>query len=109
MTFLFSISYSLFVQFDLVCEYSSLAKLSHTLFIAGQGLGALVFTKFSDRYGRKPVIGLCNLGLLICGLVIAYAPNFAVYACFKLACGTMQQVSIILKSFLVSVFDVQTK
>ncbi|XP_012944037.1 solute carrier family 22 member 16 [Aplysia californica] len=78
-------------QFDLVCERDSLAKLSQTLVIAGQGIGAVLTTIASDRLGRKMVLIGSNIGLMLCGLAIAYAPNYIVFATFKFIVGGFQQ------------------
>ena len=85
------VSSSVVSEFDLVCEDAYLAKLSQTLVIVGQGFGAVLITIVSDRLGRRPVLIAANLGLLVCGLVVAYAPNFLVFAIFKFIIGGFQQ------------------
>ncbi|XP_005109395.1 organic cation transporter-like protein [Aplysia californica] len=78
-------------QFGLVCGRANLARLTQTLVIAGQGIGAVLTTIVSDRLGRKIVLVSTNLALLPLGLVNAYAPNFAVFACTKFLIGAFQQ------------------
>ena len=73
-----------------------LAKFSQTMVILGQGVGAVLGTIFSDRFGRKAAIIWSNFGLLVCGIVIAYAPNVTVFTVFKFFVGAFQQVGNVL-------------
>lgn len=92
-------------QFDLVCDRESLAKLSQTLVIAGQGVGAVLITIASDRLGRKSVLIGMNLGLLVSGLIVAYSPNYLVFAIFKFVTGAFQQGAItVMYTFGVELF-----
>ncbi|GFN92063.1 solute carrier family 22 member 7 [Plakobranchus ocellatus] len=68
-----------------------LARLSQTMVIVGQGLGAVLNTFLSDRFGRKTVLVASSFGLLSCGLAAAYAPNAIVFVVFKFLIGGFQQ------------------
>ncbi|GFN92057.1 organic cation transporter-like protein [Plakobranchus ocellatus] len=46
---------------------------------------------FSDWYGRKIIVVSSNFGLLVCGLMIAVAPNAATFIIFKFLIGGFQQ------------------
>ncbi|CAL1546071.1 unnamed protein product [Lymnaea stagnalis] len=81
-------------EFDLVCDRANLARLSQTLVIAGQGVGAVLATILSDRFGRKVVLVTSNLGMLVSGLVVAFAPNYSVFAVFKFCAGAFQQGTV---------------
>ncbi|GFN92071.1 solute carrier family 22 member 8 [Plakobranchus ocellatus] len=89
---------SVISQFDLVCDMDWLARLSQTMVIVGQGLGAVLTTFLSDRFGRKTVLVASSFGLLICGLVVAYAPNAIVFVVFKFLIGGFQQGIVALKA-----------
>ena len=79
-------------QFDLVCGREYLASLSQSLLIVGQGLGVLISTPLSDRFGRKVVLVSANLGMLLAGLVIAASPDIMVFVAVKFLVGAFQQV-----------------
>ena len=83
-----------FLQFDLVCDREHLASLSQSLTIAGQGIGVLLTTPLADRLGRKVVLVSSNLGMLICGLLIALSQNVTMFIIFKFCVGGFQQVGI---------------
>ncbi|GFN92070.1 solute carrier family 22 member 8 [Plakobranchus ocellatus] len=89
---------SVISQFDLVCDMDWLARLSQTMVIVGQGLGAVLTTFLSDRFGRKTVLVASSFGLLSCGLVVAYAPNAIVFVIFKFLIGGFQQGVVALKT-----------
>ncbi|XP_070174694.1 organic anion transporter 3-like [Littorina saxatilis] len=78
-------------EFDLVCSRSLLADLLQTLVIMGQGVGAVVASVLSDRYGRKPILVWSQLGLLLVGLTMGLAPSYAFLACLKFCVGCLQQ------------------
>ncbi|GFR68655.1 solute carrier family 22 member 8 [Elysia marginata] len=78
-------------QYNLVCDKEWLAKFSQTAVILGQGIGGILSSIFSDRRGRKTTIVFSNFGLLVCGLVSAYAPNFVVFIVFRVLIGGFQQ------------------
>lgn len=81
------------LQFDLVCDKSSLAELIQTLVMAGQLVGAAFASSLSDRLGRKTVHLCSNLMILIFGISVAFAPNYTTLAIMKFILGVFQQVS----------------
>ena len=46
---------STFFQWDLVCQKDYLKDTSQTVMVAGVMCGAMIFSVFSDLFGRKPV------------------------------------------------------
>ena len=95
------------LKFDLVCDRSALSSLSQTLLMLGQGLGALLFTALSDRYGRKR-INIITHALLMAGRVaLAFVPDYVTFAIFKLFIGAVQQVSFttIFECYLVFILN----
>jgi MFS family permease len=61
-------------QFDLVCDRSDLASLTQSYFMSGYLVSGLVFSYYSDKYGRRPVVWLSFtleiLALLSCSLSV---------------------------------------
>ncbi|KAH9489367.1 hypothetical protein Btru_056477 [Bulinus truncatus] len=82
-------------QFNLVCDRINLARLSQTLVIAGQAVGAILGTMLSDKFGRKLILVASNVGLLVSGLAIAFAPTYTTFAAFKFIAGGFQQKDLV--------------
>ncbi|GFN92054.1 solute carrier family 22 member 8 [Plakobranchus ocellatus] len=82
---------SVISQFDLVCDMDWLARLSQSMVIAGQGVGVVINTFLSDRFGRKTMLVSTSFCLLGCGLAVAYAPNAIVFVALKFLIGGFQQ------------------
>ncbi|GFN92048.1 solute carrier family 22 member 16 [Plakobranchus ocellatus] len=91
---------SVISQFDLVCDMDWLARLSQSMVIAGQGVGVVINTFLSDRFGRKTVLVSTSFCLLGCGLAVAYAPNAIVFVVLKFLIGGFQQGILVSKATL---------
>ncbi|KAK3792836.1 hypothetical protein RRG08_028226 [Elysia crispata] len=78
-------------QFHLVCAMDWVARLSQMMLFLGQGIGAYLTSFFSDRFGRKTTIVTSNFGLLVCGLIVAFAPDPIIFMIFKFLIGGFQQ------------------
>nr|KAG5711516.1 hypothetical protein BaRGS_025943 [Batillaria attramentaria] len=83
--------FSFRTEFDLVCGSSLLGAFAQSLVIIGQGFGAVASSFFSDRYGRKKVLVISQIGLLVVGMAIGLAPSYAVLATLKFVAGAFQQ------------------
>ena len=59
----------------------------------GQGLGALLFTALSDRFGRKRIQVIAHVLLMGGGVVLGFAPDYVTFAIVKLFVGATQQVT----------------
>lgn len=81
------------MQFDLICDKSSLAELLQTLVMAGQMVGATCASSLSDRMGRKIVHLWSNLLTFIFGFGVGFASNYTTLALIKFMLGVFQQVS----------------
>ncbi|XP_053378644.1 organic cation transporter protein-like [Mercenaria mercenaria] len=81
-------------EWDLVCEKKELAEVSQTLLMLGQGVGALVFTSLSDRYGRKRIHIICHVIIFAVALATAFVPNFTLFAIMRMLTGAFQQLLI---------------
>ncbi|KAK7503603.1 hypothetical protein BaRGS_00005142 [Batillaria attramentaria] len=78
-------------EFDLVCDYTLLGSLAQSFVIMGQGVGAVIASIISDRFGRKNVLVGSQFGLLLVGMGIGLAPSYAVLGTLKFIVGGFQQ------------------
>ncbi|XP_032408114.1 solute carrier family 22 member 13-like [Xiphophorus hellerii] len=85
---------SLVTEFDLVCGKSGLIEASQSIYMAGILIGCLLVGAISDRFGRKFVILLSLLLLLLFAVITAFSPNIYVYIIFKFLCGSSGGVII---------------
>lgn len=83
-----------FLQWDLVCSKAGMGEMTQSLFIAGQGVGALLFPSLADHFGRKPIHILSLFIMMLSALISSVAPNYWVYAPTRFFCGVCQQVLI---------------
>jgi DHA1 family bicyclomycin/chloramphenicol resistance-like MFS transporter len=58
-----------------------------TAYFIGLGVGSLFYGSLSDRYGRRPVIIICLILMLIATLACALAPTFAIMLMARFAAG----------------------
>lgn len=87
----YSMGLYLLFQWDLVCEYDAIAKLTQLLLGAGMFLGATA-SQLSDRFGRKPIQIVFSIGLLFITLASAFAEDVIVFAVLRFFTGAFQQV-----------------
>ena len=82
-------------QWGLVCSRSNLAALAQSLVIGGQGIGALLMSHLSDRFGRKTVHVLSHIAVMTTMLIMAFSTNIYMLLALRLVAGTFQQVHIL--------------
>ncbi|KAL5004945.1 hypothetical protein ScPMuIL_018401 [Solemya velum] len=91
---------SFVTEWDLVCDKKVLAKLTQTLIILGQGIGAGFITTFADQYGRKPVHIVSHFFILILGIGTAFSGNFYILAPLRVLTGMSQQGVVLTSTIL---------
>ncbi|XP_041376386.1 steroid transmembrane transporter SLC22A24-like [Gigantopelta aegis] len=82
---------SIISDMNLVCDRKPLASLSQTVLFGGQAFGALTLPHLSDRYGRKPILILSTVALMVIGIGTALAPNYPTFAVLRFLVGAWQQ------------------
>jgi len=58
-----------------------------TIFFLGMMIGATIFGKMADKYGRRKVFLITVTGDVLFGLLSAFAPNFTALLCFRFLTG----------------------
>ena len=56
--------------------------------------GALFCTTLSDQFGRKPIILLSHVMMVIVGVANAFAPNYDIFAVLRFFTGVLLQVGV---------------
>ncbi|CAI9731808.1 organic cation transporter protein-like [Octopus vulgaris] len=66
-------------EFDLVCERKWLKSTSQSVFFSGFLVGSIIHGILSDRFGRRPIILLASVCLVICGVNKIFMPSFSIF------------------------------
>ncbi|KAF8778842.1 Organic cation transporter protein like [Argiope bruennichi] len=67
-------------QWNLVCDREWLISLSKSVFIAGYFLSATVFGYLADKFGRRPIIAMCNAIALVSAISSLFSTSFLMFA-----------------------------
>lgn len=60
-----------------------------SVFLAGTGIGALIYGPLSDRYGRKPILLIAVMGSAIASLACSFAPDFQIMMIMRFVHGLL--------------------
>ncbi|NWI30581.1 S22A3 protein, partial [Sula dactylatra] len=74
-------------EYNLVCSNAWMLDLSQAILNLGFLAGAFTLGYAADRYGRILIYLLSCLGVGICGIIVAFAPNFTVFLIFRFLQG----------------------
>ncbi|NXI70425.1 S22A3 protein, partial [Anseranas semipalmata] len=78
---------SIVSEYNLVCGRGWMLDLSQAILNLGFLAGAFTLGYAADRYGRILIYLLSCLGVGICGIIVAFAPNFTVFLIFRFLQG----------------------
>ncbi|KAL2306443.1 hypothetical protein Nmel_004363 [Mimus melanotis] len=78
---------SIVSEYDLVCGNAWMLDFSQAILNLGFLAGAFILGYAADRYGRIPIYLLSCLGVGICGIIVAFSPNFTVFLIFRFLQG----------------------
>ncbi|KFV88183.1 Solute carrier family 22 member 3 [Struthio camelus australis] len=74
-------------EYNLVCGNAWMLDLTQAILNLGFLAGAFTLGYAADRYGRILIYLLSCLGVGICGIIVAFAPNFTVFLIFRFLQG----------------------
>ncbi|XP_069137349.1 organic cation transporter protein-like isoform X2 [Argopecten irradians] len=95
-------------EYDLVCDGAERAELSQTLLIVGQMLGAAILPQCADRFGRKPVFVLSNIGILVAGIGGCFLPTITGFAIMRFLVGIGQQgMAMVMPAMILEMIPVE--
>lgn len=60
-----------------------------SVFLAGTGIGALIYGPLSDRYGRKPILLIAIIGAAVFSLACSITPDFEMMLVMRFAHGLL--------------------
>ncbi|XP_040285215.1 solute carrier family 22 member 3 isoform X2 [Bufo bufo] len=74
-------------QYNLVCKDAWKLDLTQASLNLGFLIGALTLGYAADRYGRKVTYLISSFGVGLCGIIVAFAPNFYILVFFRFLQG----------------------
>ncbi|XP_041376246.1 organic cation transporter protein-like [Gigantopelta aegis] len=97
----FSRHVSIVSEWDLVCDDIFMGSMSQAMFIAAQGLGAIIFTIISDRTGRKPVLISILAITLFLAVGIGFSASLPAFIVLRSAIGAVSEGAYLVSITLV--------
>lgn len=67
-----------------------------SVFLAGTGIGALIYGPLSDRYGRKPILLVATVGAATFSLACSISPTFEIMLVMRFAHGLLAAAMAVL-------------
>ncbi|XP_036364447.1 organic cation transporter protein-like [Octopus sinensis] len=95
-------------EFDLVCERKWLKSTLQSVYFAGYLVGSIVFGALSDRFGRRPILLLANICLVVSGVIKIFVPSLIIFL-ILLWIQAAGHVAFILVAFALTVESAPSK
>ncbi|XP_077977749.1 organic cation transporter protein-like [Glandiceps talaboti] len=89
-------------DFDLVCDKDWMKQLSKSIVLLGKLVGAVLFGQLSDRVGRRPVFFFSVVFGIVVGILTAFSPTYALFACGQFLLG-MAASGMYLVAFVIGI------
>uniref|UniRef100_A0A4W2DP83 Uncharacterized protein n=1 Tax=Bos indicus x Bos taurus TaxID=30522 RepID=A0A4W2DP83_BOBOX len=70
-------------KWDLVCDAQALRPMAQSIYLAGNPVGAAVWSQVSDRFGRRRVLTWIHLRVAMAATAAAFTPTFSMYCLFR--------------------------
>ena len=90
------------MQWNLICDKSSLTKLSQSMFFVGAMLGAWLWGTVADRMGRRKVYFATIALSAATGLGYSLAPSYSIFVLFRFLVA-VSVAGTILSSYVLSI------
>uniref|UniRef100_UPI00398EBC77 solute carrier family 22 member 6-A-like n=1 Tax=Pristiophorus japonicus TaxID=55135 RepID=UPI00398EBC77 len=95
-------------EWDLVCSWKSLKRISQSIYMAGLLTGAIILGRLSDKYGRRTLLLWSHFQMAISGTCGAFSTSFPLFCFWRFLCGTAVS-GIILNTFSLKVEWIPTR
>ncbi|NXU75215.1 S22A3 protein, partial [Oreotrochilus melanogaster] len=82
---------SIVSEYNLVCGNAWMLDFSQAILNLGFLVGAFTLCYAADRYGRILIYLLSCLGVGICGIIVAFSPNFTLFLIFRFLQGVFSK------------------
>ncbi|XP_072268662.1 solute carrier family 22 member 13-like [Pyxicephalus adspersus] len=91
---------TLVTEFNLVCHRKQLTDISQSIYMMGLLIGSIIFGPLGDRIGRRPVILISMLLMIVFGIGAAFVPDFYVFTALRCVVG-MAMSGVLINSLVI--------
>ncbi|XP_064456994.1 solute carrier family 22 member 7-like [Ornithodoros turicata] len=93
-------------EWDLVCDRAWLISMISTLYMVGSATAIPIASHMSEMVGRKPIICMFIVVLLLCGFAECFATSFLLFAALHFMVG--MAASVVQVTSLILLFEICT-
>eukprot|EP00112_Aurelia_sp_Birch-Aquarium-sp1_P010677 Seg2274.3 transcript_id=Seg2274.3/GoldUCD/mRNA.D3Y31 product="Organic cation/carnitine transporter 4" protein_id=Seg2274.3/GoldUCD/D3Y31 len=79
--------YSIVTQYDLSCDREPYNYLATSLVFLGWGIGAWVLGWLTDRFGRRMIMLVSTIAVMVFNIIGAFSPSLWMYTMFRFLTG----------------------
>ncbi|XP_048475580.1 solute carrier family 22 member 6-A-like [Rhincodon typus] len=95
-------------EWDLVCNWKSLKRITQSIYMAGLLVGAIVLGRLSDKFGRRSLLLWSHFQLAVSGMCGAFSSSYSLFCFWRFLCG-LALSGIILNAFSLKVEWIPTR